>query len=251
MQEAVERCCETHCLMHFCCRRLWSWSARRRRRPPAGQAGRGGAPASPPMVLSTTAFPDGGVIPNRHTQVQQAERGISPALSWANAPAATQSFVVHMRDPEVARNRTTDDQVHWLVWNIPGTEKGLPEGMPEGAQLPNGIRQISASGAVYRGPGAPASRPDASLHVRGICPRHEDRHAARRRRVGNASQSLQGDGWSCHRQSRDGRIVQASAVETMVHEGPDPSSRSSNLRGSSCMIFVRRQFATTSGLLPL
>ena len=124
---------------------------------PAGQGGRG--PASPPMVLSTPAFPDGGVIPNRHTQVQQAERGISPQLVWTNAPAATQSFVVHMRDPEVARNRTTDDQVHWLVWNIPATEKGLPEGVPEGAQLPNGLRQISASGAVYRGPGAPASGP--------------------------------------------------------------------------------------------
>ena len=126
---------------------------------PAGQ--KPAAPATPAMVLSTPAFPDGGVIPNRHTQVQQAERGVSPQLVWANAPAATQSFVVHMRDPEVARNRTTDDQVHWLVWNIPGTEKGLPEGMPEGAQLPNGMRQISASGNVYRGPGAPASGPGA------------------------------------------------------------------------------------------
>jgi len=126
---------------------------------PAGQGGRAGAPASPPMVLSTTAFPDGGVIPNKHTQVQQAERGISPALTWTNAPAGTQSFVLHMHDMEVARNKTTDDQVHWVVWNIPGTEKGLAEGIPEGAQLPNGIRQISASGAVYRGPGAPANGP--------------------------------------------------------------------------------------------
>jgi len=123
----------------------------------APQAGRG--PAAPPMVLSTPAFPDGGVIPNRHTQVQQAERGISPQLVWTNTPAGTQSFVLHMHDPEVARNRTTDDQVHWLVWNIPATEKGLPEGMAEGAQLPNGIRQISASGNVYRGPGAPAAGP--------------------------------------------------------------------------------------------
>lgn len=129
---------------------------------PARQGGgqrAGGAPAGPPMVLSTPAFPDGGVIPNRHTQVEQPERGVSPALNWSNAPAATQSFVLHMHDPEVARNRTTDDQVHWLVWNIPGDAKGLPEGMPEGAQLPNGIRQISASGAVYRGPGAPAAGP--------------------------------------------------------------------------------------------
>lgn len=117
------------------------------------------APAGPPMVLSSTSFADGAVIPDRHTQVQQAERGISPVLSWINVPAATQSFVVHMHDPEVARNRTTEDQVHWLVWNIPATEGGLPEGMPAGAQLPNGIRQISASGPVYRGPGASANGP--------------------------------------------------------------------------------------------
>ena len=92
--------------------------------PPAGQAAPARGPASPPMVLSTPAFPDGGVIPNRHTQVQQAERGISPQLVWTNAPAATQSFVLHMHDPEVARNRTTDDQVHWLVWNIRGHREG-------------------------------------------------------------------------------------------------------------------------------
>jgi Raf kinase inhibitor-like YbhB/YbcL family protein len=127
---------------------------------PAGQgAQRGGGPAAPPMTLTIPAFPDGGRVPDKHTQIQQAERGISPAIDWANAPAATQSFVFHMHDPEVSRNRTTDDQVHWLVWNIPATAKGLPEGVPEGAQLPDGMRQISASGAVYRGPGAPANGP--------------------------------------------------------------------------------------------
>lgn len=114
------------------------------------------APAAPPMVLSTPAFPDGGVIPNRYTQV---EKQISPALTWINAPASTQSFVLHMHDLEVSRNRTVDDQVHWLVWNIPGTAKGLPEGVPQGAELPDGSRQISASGPVYRGPGAGANGP--------------------------------------------------------------------------------------------
>lgn len=124
---------------------------------PAGQGGqRGGAPANPPMVLTTPAFPDGGVIPARYTQ---AGEQVSPALNWANAPANTASFVLHMHDPEVARNRTTEDQVHWLVWNIPGTAKGLPEGVPKGAELPDGSRQISASGSVYRGPGAPATGP--------------------------------------------------------------------------------------------
>lgn len=124
---------------------------------PAGQGGqRGGTPANPPMVLTTPAFPDGGVIPPKYTQ---AGEQVSPALNWANAPPNTASFVLHMHDPEVARNRTTEDQVHWLVWNIPGTAKGLPEGVPKGAELPDGSRQISASGPVYRGPGAPATGP--------------------------------------------------------------------------------------------
>ena len=36
---------------------------------------------------------------------------------------------------------------------------GLPEGVPKGSQLPDGSYQISATGPVYRGPGAPANGP--------------------------------------------------------------------------------------------
>jgi Raf kinase inhibitor-like YbhB/YbcL family protein len=116
----------------------------------------GGGPPAPAMTLKTTAFPDGGQIPVKYTQ---AGEQISPALTWTNTPPNTQSFVLHMHDPEVARNRTTDDQVHWLVWNIPATATGLPEGVPQGADLKDGSHQISASGPVYRGPGAPATGP--------------------------------------------------------------------------------------------
>ena len=35
----------------------------------------------------------------------------------------------------------------------------LPEGVPQASQLPDGTRQISASGPYYRGPGAPAAGP--------------------------------------------------------------------------------------------
>lgn len=124
--------------------------------PAAGGGQRAGGPASPPMTLTTTAFQEGGQIPARFTQ---AGEQTSPALSWTNTPPGTQSFVLHMHDMEVARNRTTDDQVHWLVWNIPATAAGLPEGVPAGADRPDGSRQTSASGPVYRGPGAPAAGP--------------------------------------------------------------------------------------------
>lgn len=124
--------------------------------PPAGGGQRGGAPATPQMTLTTTAFPDGGQIPAKYTQ---AGDQVSPALTWTNTPPNTASFVLHMHDPEVARNKTTDDQVHWLVWNIPALATGLPEGVARGADLPDGSHQTSASGPVYRGPGAGATGP--------------------------------------------------------------------------------------------
>jgi phosphatidylethanolamine-binding protein (PEBP) family uncharacterized protein len=45
---------------------------------------------------------------------------------------------------------------HWLLWNIPATSTGLPEGMMGGPELPDGTRQLSLRGNAYMGPGAPA-----------------------------------------------------------------------------------------------
>jgi hypothetical protein len=114
------------------------------------------APPRPAMTLTTPAFPDGDPIPAKYTQ---AGEQVSPELRWTNTPPGTQSFLLHMHDPDVARNKTTETQVHWLMWNIPATATGLPEGVPKGADLPDGSHQTSASGPVYRGPGAPASGP--------------------------------------------------------------------------------------------
>jgi Raf kinase inhibitor-like YbhB/YbcL family protein len=129
---------------------------------PAGGAGQRGGGGAPPMTLTTTAFPDGGTIPVKYSQAAPGAapgEGTSPALTWTNAAPGTQSFLLHMHDMEVVRNKSTDDQLHWLVWNIPATATGLPEGVPKGAQLADGSYQISATGQVYRGPGAPAAGP--------------------------------------------------------------------------------------------
>ncbi len=128
----------------------------------APAAAGGGAGAGPAMTLTTTAFADGGVIPVRFSQAAPGAapgEGTSPELKWASPPANTRSFVLHFHDMEVVRNRTTDDQVHWLVWNIPATATGLPEGVARGATLPDGSKQTSATGPVYRGPGAGANGP--------------------------------------------------------------------------------------------
>ncbi|HVZ13511.1 MAG TPA: YbhB/YbcL family Raf kinase inhibitor-like protein [Bryobacteraceae bacterium] len=125
-----------------------------------GSAAAAAPPA--PFTLSTTAFADGGQIPVQFTAAAQdvaPGQGVSPPLAWSNPPAGTRSFVLHMHDLDVARNRTTDDQLHWLVWNLPATATGLPQGVPPGSQLAGGAYQISATGATYRGPGAPAAGP--------------------------------------------------------------------------------------------
>jgi Raf kinase inhibitor-like YbhB/YbcL family protein len=119
---------------------------------PAGAQG----PAAAPMRLMSNSFIDGGLIPLKYTQ---AGEQASPQLAWANAPMGTQSYVLHMHDMEGARNKTTDDQLHWLVWNIPAETRALPEAVPMG-DLKDGSHQTSATGnGVYRGPGAPANGP--------------------------------------------------------------------------------------------
>lgn len=115
--------------------------------------GRGGM-MRPPLLMTTTAFEDGGVIPNKFTQVAGAE-AVSPALSWSQVPEGTQSFVLLMHDVEPVLNRSAKmDVTHWLVWNIPGTSTGLPESVASG-ELPDGTRQISLRSNGYMGPGAP------------------------------------------------------------------------------------------------
>jgi Raf kinase inhibitor-like YbhB/YbcL family protein len=121
---------------------------------PAAGGGQGG-PAPQPLMMAIAAFADGSDIPPKYTQ---AGDQTSPAITWTNVPAGTVTFLLHMHDMEISRNHTTDDQLHWLVWNIPGTATGLPEGIPTG-KLQSGAYQISASGLIYRGPGAPANGP--------------------------------------------------------------------------------------------
>ena len=130
--------------------------------PPAqggggGQRGGGRGPAGPGLTLTTTAFPDGAEIPAKFVGAM----GVSPKLEWANVPANTVTFALIMHDPDVAIQRKLDDVLHWMVFNIPGTAKELPEGMPATATLPDGtVQAMNLRKAVgYMGPGAPAAGP--------------------------------------------------------------------------------------------
>lgn len=120
--------------------------------PGRGGRGRGGT-----QIMTLTApWAPGAEIPLKYTQVGGE---VSPALGWSDPPETVVSFALIVHDVSAPVNPGTDDLLHWMVWNIPAASRGLPEGVPRGSQLPDGTRQISATGPNYRGPGALASGP--------------------------------------------------------------------------------------------
>lgn len=88
--------------------------------------------------LSSTSFPANGMIPARQT-CDGAD--LSPALAWTGQPANTKSLVLIVDDPDApdpAAPKMT--WVHWVLYNLPATATGLPEGVAPG-DLPPGTRQ--------------------------------------------------------------------------------------------------------------
>jgi len=129
---------------------------------PTGQRGRGGGGgggrgrAIQVMTLTSAGFSDGGTIPTKYSQPGVE---VSPPLAWSGLPDSNVvSFALVVHDLDAAGNNG-DDFLHWLVWNIPAASRSLPEAVPQGPQLSDGARQISASGPYYRGPAAPATGP--------------------------------------------------------------------------------------------
>jgi Raf kinase inhibitor-like YbhB/YbcL family protein len=108
------------------------------------------------MTLTSPAWPDGGQIPSKHTQEGD---DVSPPLAWSGAPEGVVSYVLIVHDPDAATGNGTDDLLHWMLWNIPAASSSLREHTPPLSQLPDGTRQISATGPYYRGPGAAAAGP--------------------------------------------------------------------------------------------
>ena len=118
------------------------------------------APPRPGLTLTTTAFSDGGEIPAKYTQSDPSP--VSPKLEWTNVPPGTVTFTLILHDPDVAIRRNTDDVLHWMIFNIPGTATSLPEGMPATASMPDGAIQAKnlSQRVGFMGPGAPPAGPD-------------------------------------------------------------------------------------------
>ncbi len=125
--------------------------------------GKGKGPAGPVFSVTSPAFPDGSEVPLKFSFYGENK---SPefTFNWTTggnpspAPEALQSYAVIFHDIENATAKGPADTLHWSAFNIPGTAKGLPEGLGTG-DLPDGTRNgpgiAAGRGApAYFGPGA-------------------------------------------------------------------------------------------------
>jgi Raf kinase inhibitor-like YbhB/YbcL family protein len=101
--------------------------------------------------ITSPAFKNGEPIP---TDYSCDGRDMSPALTWSEPPAGTQSFALIMDDPDAP----SGTWVHWVMFNIPASARGLPENIPTDPQLSDGSLQgrTSAGRSGYHGPCPPS-----------------------------------------------------------------------------------------------
>lgn len=102
------------------------------------------------MIITSSAFDDGGMIPKKFT----CEGGdINPELLIQNVPAEARSLALILHDPDAP---APDGFTHWIVWNIdPRTtiikDESTPPGSTEGLNSANKIG--------YLGPCPPSETP--------------------------------------------------------------------------------------------
>lgn len=106
------------------------------------------------MTITSSAFKMGSPIPKKYTGDGP---DVSPPLSWEGVPQEAKSLALISDDPDAP----VGTWVHWVIFNIPPTEKGLPEGIPKQEVLPNGAKQgLNDFRKIgYNGPAPPPGKP--------------------------------------------------------------------------------------------
>ena len=101
----------------------------------AGSAGsQTGKGKSGEIRISSPAFRAGTMIPARYTCDGE---NISPPLEWEGLPPGTRSIALTCDDPDAPMGTW----VHWVLFNLPATVKGLPGNIPPHRALENGAMQ--------------------------------------------------------------------------------------------------------------
>jgi Raf kinase inhibitor-like YbhB/YbcL family protein len=106
------------------------------------------------IPISSDAFTEGKRIPARYTC---SGEDVSPALSWSDPPAGTQSLVLICDDPDAPGGLFT----HWVLYDIPPDRRELSVGVKKAPALEDGsIHGANSFGKLgYNGPCPPPGKP--------------------------------------------------------------------------------------------
>ena len=100
------------------------------------------------IQITSSVFEKDGFIPQKYTCDGE---DISPPLDWSGIPERTESLVLICDDPDAP----IGVWVHWILFNLPNTIDGLPEG---GTQVGiDGLNDFRRLG--YGGPCPPMGAP--------------------------------------------------------------------------------------------
>ncbi len=112
---------------------------------------------SMPFTLTSSAFTNQGSIPTLYTC---EGNDTSPALSWSGVPSGTKSLALIVSDPD-APDPAAPQRIwtHWVLFNLPPTLNGLPEGVKQSAlprEAAHGLNDWDRTG--WGGPCPPIGR---------------------------------------------------------------------------------------------
>lgn len=101
------------------------------------------------LSITSSAFEQNGRIPSKYTC--DGDRSINPPLVFSGVPEGAKSLALIMDDPDVPKALHADGVYdHWILFNIPISTTGIPEGASAGVAGANGSGK-----SAYTGPCPP------------------------------------------------------------------------------------------------
>lgn len=120
------------------------------------ESSRSGPERPATFVVESPGMATGEMMPRRYTPDGP---NLSPPLRWRGLPTGTRQIAVLCQDHGAG---DPPPWVHWIVYNIPASAEGLPEGLPIHASepMPEGLEGAVHGNngwgmAMYRGPAPP------------------------------------------------------------------------------------------------
>jgi len=109
------------------------------------------------IALESLVLKPGKAMPKPYTA---SGKNISPPLVWRNLPTHTMELALIFEDID-------EPKVHWLIYRIPASLPGLPEGLPQEEVVAHpprlsgmiqGLTGFKQGGVGYRGPDPPQGK---------------------------------------------------------------------------------------------